>query len=754
MIKHSKQQTQKKRTSISQSNKNRTRNRKKLFRSRNAKQDKQDEQGKKGWQSKKTEQGKKGWQNKNNRSRKTENQTSSLKKTSSKVWSRNRKYPAPLKILTGHVKRHPDGFGFFLPEDSQQPDVYLPRTEMEGLMNNDKVKITVTRRQRNKSLFFGKTLQIIERAQKYVLGQYFPLNEHSGLLKDDSYQWGEDLKVQLSTDQKLQKGEWVQVKITDWPNSPKGFNGHLIGSLGTFPEALEDNIRIIQKHNILSIFSPENLKEAKQYPDSIPPEEINKRKDLRHFPFATIDGETAQDFDDAIYVSHQQTGGWILYIAIADVSYYTQPGSVMDKEAYLRGNSTYLPGLTIPMLPERLSNDLCSLKPHQDRLAFVVEMHFNANAEKTKSSFYTAIICSHARLNYGQAQDIIENFEEKSSANVTVDSVSQSVIHASQLAKALLNQRIKNQFINLDIPETEVKLNKKGEPLDIIKSHRLFSHQLIEELMLTTNQSVATYICKKSLPSLYRVHNSPKTEALALLESFIQSLGYKEQLVKPKLHKKISDLIHQFAGHPAEAVLQNMILRALPQAIYKNERQDHFGLNTSYYTHFTSPIRRYSDLIVHRILKAGLNGQVLPYSKEQLASIASMTSAGEQKSVKAERQIKDIKKARFIKKYLGKEMEGIISSITKFGFFVKLRLYDIEGLIRLNRLKGTWLFDPKLLQLKCKKTGKSLQIGDFTYIQIISSNIDTGQIDFELIKHEKNKNTGFIKEKSSSTDTS
>ena len=711
MIKHSKKQKRKKRTSVSQ-NKRKKKDKKKLSRTQKLKQ------------------------NKNNSFRKTESKA--IFSSGRKNWNQNRKHPQPLKTLIGQVKRHPDGFGFFLPEDPQQPDVYLPRAEMEGLMSNDKIKISLTNRRRDKTLFFGKTLQLIKRANNYVLGQYIPLNKHSGLLKDDSYQWGEDLKVQLSTDQKIQKGEWIQVKITDWPNSPRGFNGRFVSSLGTFPTGLEDNMRIIQKYNIPSVFSPESIKEAEQCSDTIPPEELKKRKDLRHLPFATIDGQTAQDFDDAVYVSHQKTGGWILYVAIADVSHYTQPDSTMDKEAFLRGNSTYLPGFTLSMLPERLSNDLCSLKPHKNRLAFVVEMHFNSQAKKTKSIFYTAVIRSHARLNYGQAQEIIETYEDTSSLSPdTIDSTSYSVIQASLLAKELLKKRIKNHFINLEIPETEVQLNKNGEPLDIITSHRLFSHQVIEEFMLTTNQSVAGYIHKKTLPSIYRVHDSPKPEDLNFLESFVQSLGYKKQLLQPGLHKKISDLMLQFNDHSAQIVLQNMILRALPQALYKNKRQDHFGLNTQYYTHFTSPIRRYSDLIVHRILKAGLNGQVPPYSKEQLASIASMTSAGEQRSVKAERQVKDIKKARFIKKYLGQEMEGIISSITKFGFFVKLRLYDIEGLIRLNQLKGHWFFDPKRLQLKCKKTGKSLQIGDSTRIQIISSNIDTGQINFELIRHKK-----------------
>ena len=641
------------------------------------------------------------------------------------------------KTLIGLVKRHPDGFGFFIPEDPLQPTAYLPRAEMKGLMSEDIIKVRLSRRLKDKTLFAGKTLQLIERGQNYVIGEYFPLNNTAGLLKDEHCQWGEDLKIQLTKDQKIKKGEWVQAKIISFPASRKGFQGVLVSSLGVFPKGTKDNIRMIQKYNIPSVFSPEVLAEADECPVKIPANELKERKDLRALPFVTIDGQTAQDFDDAVCAVTRKQGGWILYTAIADVSYYVGAGTAMDKEAELRGNSTYLPGFTLPMLPEKLSNDLCSLKPHQDRLAFVVEMHFNAKAEKLKTIFYTAVIRSQARLNYGQAQDIIDKFEQKDPP--VVDTVSWSVVQAKALAKTLLKQRIKKHFINLDIPETEVLLNKHGEPVDIIKSPRLFSHQLIEELMLAANQSTAHYIYKKSLPSVYRVHDPPKTEALALLESFVQSLGYREKLSKKAgLHKKISDLIYRFADHPASAVLHNMILRSLSQAVYKNEKKEHFGLNTQYYTHFTSPIRRYSDLVVHRILKSSLTKTAQPvYNKKQLALIAAKASAGEQRSVKAERQVKDIKKARFIKKHLGRQMDGIISSVLKFGCFVKLRLYDIEGLVRVERLKGYWFFDPKRLQLRAKKTGKSLQIGDFVKIQIISSNIDTGQIDFDLIKHQK-----------------
>ena len=660
--------------------------------------------------------------------------------------NRQKNRSGTLHILTGIVKRHPDGFGFFIPEDSNHPDVYLPRRQMQGLMSNDQVKAAVFPRKHRKGFFSGRVLQLIKRAQRHIVGQYTPLSDKKGLIKDNSFQWGEDLKIQLNENQKIKKAEWVQAKVTHWPDSLQGFSGQITCSLGFFPKALEDNIRVVQKHSIPASFSPDCLKEAAAMPEHITKETLDQRKDLRSLPFITIDGKTAQDFDDAIYVSCHSKG-WILYVAIADVSYYVQQGSAMDKEASARGNSTYFPGFTVPMLPEKLSNHLCSLKPGEDRLAVVAEIHFNHKGEKEKTGFYEAVIQSRARLNYGEAQDIIEQPE----SSQTHQSVNPGANHkdttlltcsmsmAKKLARQLLKHRTKKHFINLDIPETEVHLNALGEPVDISQSQRLFSHKLIEELMLAANKAVAEHLQTNKVPALYRVHDPPKTESLKSLELFINSLGLKTTLTEPDLQKKISWLIKKFSDHPLSSVVQTLILRSFSQAVYSAFNKKHFGLNTGCYTHFTSPIRRYSDLIIHRTLKAVLTGQAPPYRKRDLESLAETISACEQRSVKAERQIKDIKKARFLKKHLGEDMEGTISGITRFGFFVKLRLYDIEGLVHINNLNGKWQFEESLLELKSKISGRRFKMGDPVLIQVMKSNVDTGQIDFELKLHKKEK---------------
>ena len=272
--------------------------------------------------------------------------------------------------------------------------------------------------------------------------------------------------------------------------------------------------------------------------------------------------------------------------------------------------------------------------------------------------------------------------------------------------------------------------------MDINQSRRLFSHQIIEEFMLSANKAVAEYLQKHKTPSLYRVHDPPKEESLKLLESFIKNRDGNATLSEPDLHKKISSLIQQFAQHPLSAVVQILILRSLSQAVYSSRNKKHFGLNVKNYTHFTSPIRRYSDLIVHRILKEALNRRAPPYSAPDLTHISHIISACEQRSVKAERQIKDIKRARFIKKYLGEQMEGVICSCVRFGFFVKLRMFDIEGLVHINSLQGQWRFEESLLELYSPATGGRFKMGDFVTIQVIASNIETGQVDFELKAHE------------------
>ena len=647
------------------------------------------------------------------------------KKLRSKHKIHNRKTAPSPKNLIGTVKRHPDGFGFLIPLNTLYPDVYLPRKQMLGLMSGDQIEVATAHRRGRKGLLLGKVVQITKRCTKHIIGPCQMVSAKTGKIQDDSFGWGEDCKVTLDKTQNIQAGEWIEARITHWPGSREGFSGYMIAKLGRFHAGLEDNVRVMQKNNIPVSFPSNCLKETKKYTEKLPTPIQQNRKDLRHLPFVTIDSETAADFDDAIFVTDST-----LYVAIADVSHYVPMGSVLDTCARERGNSTYFPGFVSPMLPETLSNHLCSLQPNVDRLAFVSEIHFNSVSEKKNARFYPAVIQSSMRLNYGQAQDIIDTHLRPPTHPAKLN-----VWMAAKLARQLLNLRIKKHFIQLDIPETKVLLNSVGEPKDIIASKRLFSHQMIEELMLAANQSVAEFLSRKKVASLYRIHNPPKNESLIFLESFAQNLGMKIRISPPNLHKKISQIIQHFAHHTLSPILQILVLRSLSQAVYSAHRKEHFGLNFSHYTHFTSPIRRYSDLVVHRILKAKLMGKQNPYPLKELESIASLTSTTEQRSMKAERQIKDIKKARFLKKYLGEQMKGMICSVVKFGFFVRLKLYDIEGLVHIDRLKGVWRFEETMLQLVAKKSGKRFKIGDFVEVQVISSNIETGQIDFDLKKH-------------------
>ena len=671
--------------------------------------------------------------------------------------------------LIGIVRRQADGFGFVIPEDPSLPDVYLPRHEMQGVMNQDRVQVAMFPRPYRKDKFSGKVIKILSQREELLVGQYFPLSDHTGLIKDDSAQWGEDLKIILKQNQTIKHGEWVQAKITSWPGNPQGFRGELVCSLGVFPKATEDNMRVVQKHSIPAVFSKECVKETQSLKETtnikeliVPSTQVpkkglptlfrkqkkqQKRENLTHLPFVTIDGQTAQDFDDAIYVkSHSQ--GYILYVAIADVSHYVQPGSALDKTAQERGNSTYFPGYTVPMLPEKLSNHLCSLKPHVNRLAFVAEMHFNQPVQKTKTHFYEALIQSKARLTYGEVQDIIDGQKNQSQSSPLLEQkktlgykkeVIQNVVSASLLAQKLLKQRVKNHFINLEIPETEVHLNALGEPVDITQSQRLFAHQLIEEFMLSANQAVAEYLHKNKAPALYRTHDLPKEDSLELLEKFAQSLGFKTKYKKTAIHKNLSSLISYFENHPQSEVLQMLILRSLSQAIYSAKSKGHFGLNLKHYTHWTSPIRRYSDLIVHRVLKACLFKEKWPYKQKDLESLATLISACEQRSVKAERHLKDIKKVRFIKKHLGEEMEGRIAGLTRFGFFVKLRLYDVEGLVSIEQLGGRWEFEESRLELKSATSPRRFKMGDLVRVQVVSAHIETAQINFDLKEHKGEK---------------
>lgn len=632
------------------------------------------------------------------------------------------------KRIQGTIKRHPDGFGFLIPTAIDHPDVFISRGDMVGIMTNDKVEIDVLPSDK-KNKFFGKVIKILERGTTRIVGTFKKQKNGDGHIEEKTAQWGQPLVVDFKNSRSAVDGDLVAVEILQFPEKGKIFSGRVIEIIGDAADPLNDIKRIVHLHKLHQEFSSAALQEANLLADHVLPNEISGRQDLRDKPFITIDGVTAKDFDDAVLVS-KNPKGFHLWVAIADVSHYVRMGSAIDDAAYERGTSTYFPNFVIPMLPEKLSNELCSLKPNVDRLAFVCEMQLNFQGEVESSDVYEAVIHSQARVTYGEAQDILSGDTDHK-----VLEVNKNIRCAYDLAKILMAKRFREGSLDLHIGETEVIVDDAGNPVDIIRSNRVFAHKLIEELMLIANVSVAKILNKANIPAIYRIHEAPDREDIDVVEKFLNNFGWKKKISGNEIQKKLTNGLQEFEGKPEGTVLSILTLRSMKQAKYSENNVGHFGLGFDFYTHFTSPIRRYPDLIVHRLLKS------LKYPKyknarigeDKLMSAGTFLSSCEQRSVKAERQLISIKKARFMHKQLGNIFDGVISSVTKFGVFVMLREFDVDGLVKLDDLSTEPMdFDEENLLLRGKKSGKIFRIGDTITIQVASVNTEEGQIDFVL----------------------
>lgn len=639
------------------------------------------------------------------------------------------------KLLNGTIKRHPDGFGFFIPEQMDHPDVYIPRTSMEGIMTNDKVTIEVFP-ERGGERFRGEIVKVLERGTKTVVGRFFKMNDRTGLIRDEGKGWGQDLKIKIEDSMNAQDKELVAALILTYPNEGKSFSGKVTEIIGNALDPLTDIKRVIRSNNIPLEFSKSALDEASHFSDTPEDKDFKNRRDLRGMSLITIDGATAKDFDDAVYVETTQQG-FQLYVAIADVSHYVRVGTAIDRDAYERGTSVYFPNYVVPMLPEVLSNGLCSLNPHVPRLCLVAEMLFDYTGEMKSSDFYEAVMESKARVTYGEAQEIIDGNEVPKFAHVK-----DAILRLADLAKVLMAKRFKEGSLDLEIPDTELVIDGAGVPVDIQRSERLFSHRLIEEMMLAANVAVAKFLSGKNIPALYRIHEPPNEMAIRVLEKYLANFGGTTKLGQGKLQKRLTKALQEFEGRPEAQILNILTLRSMSQAKYNMNNLGHFGLGFDFYTHFTSPIRRYPDLIVHRLIKTQVvkNSSYRLMSEDDLSSAGTILSAAEQRSVKAERQVQSIKKARFAQRFVGQEFEGMISSVAKFGIFVLLREYDIDGLVRVDDLGNEFFeYDEENLRLVAKRSGFSYSIGDLVKIQIVAADPELGQINFALAQNEIEK---------------
>ena len=630
-------------------------------------------------------------------------------------------------FVEGVVECHPDGYAFLRPDDKNRQDVFIPPGDLSGGMHGDRVKLRVTRSARD-GRESGRVVEVIERGRVYVVGKYragylYPTNDH--IL--------ERIFIAPNLRRGVADGELAEARITEYPAAGREPEGEIICRLGSLDSPGVDMAMIVSDHNLPREFPQKVVKELETLADRVLPEDFKYRKNMTRLPFVTIDPESARDFDDAVYAKRERSG-WRLWVAIADVGNYVESGTRLDKEALARGTSVYFPEGVIPMLPEKISAGLSSLKPGEERLAIVVEMSVKHDASIADTDFYPAVIRSAARLSYDQVRRaMIENdtAERKRIAKRLPDL--EVMMKLSREMRAVRQQR---GSLDFDLPEAMVILGAEGAVEEITKSQNDPTHQMIEEFMLAANEAVAHYMQENDLPCLYRVHEPPSMEKLESLSAVMGAFGlgfdYRETDQR-SLSKKLQRILDQARGKTYETVLHTMVLRSMQRARYDPRNLGHFGLAADSYLHFTSPIRRYPDLFVHRMLKQHLAGKPLRQSVD-VSALAEECSMLERRAEEAERDMDKLKAARFMKERIGREYEGYVVGVTQFGIFVEIIEHFVEGLVHESRLPpDIYKLDQNSMSLTGKRTRRMWRVGDKVKVIVAGTSIEKRQVDFELI---------------------
>jgi ribonuclease R len=631
-----------------------------------------------------------------------------------------------LNLIPGIVQGHPDGYGFLVPDDGSA-DLFLATREMEKVLHGDRVvarAIGVDRRGRPE----GAIVEVLQRANSKVVGRL--IVEHGiALVVPENKRINQDILVEPGGDMKAKPGQVVVIEIIQQPNRHSQPIGRVVDILGNYADPGMEIEIALRKHELPHEFSTEIERLAKKFPKGVRKADLDGREDVRDLPLVTIDGETARDFDDAVYCA-KQGRGWRLIVAIADVSHYVQQSDALDREAFDRGNSVYFPRRVIPMLPEALSNGLCSLNPEVDRLCMVCDMDIAANGEIAHYQFYPAVMHSHARLTYNQVWDMLE--APKGPLAKEYASVLPHVQNLYKLYQSLAKARGKRGAIDFETIETQMIFNEQGKIERIQPVKRNDAHRIIEECMLSANVCASDFLHSHNHPTLYRVHEGPTPEKLVALRDFLKGFGFSLPGGDKPHAKDYAKLLEQIKPRPDAQLLQTVLLRSLKQAQYNPENAGHFGLAYESYTHFTSPIRRYPDLLVHRAIKAVLKGgQYLPGDWRELGTHCSMT---ERRADDATRDVEQWLKCFYMQDRVGEVFEGTISGVTSFGIFVSLDGVYVEGLVHVSELGNDYYqFDPARHTMTGERAGHVYRLSDRLQVKIARVDLETSRIDFSLL---------------------
>lgn len=631
---------------------------------------------------------------------------------------------------------HPKGFGF-VEIEGQEEDIFIPESDTGTAMHQDKVRIIIRDGQKEGKRKEGVVVKVLERGMPEIVGTY-QLNRDFGFVISDNPKFSKDIFIPRKEAAGIKNGDKVIAVITDYGSKNKNPEGKIKENLGNIRTPGTDILAIVKSFGIPSEFPEKVMKQAQRVPDHVLDADRDGRLDLRHLQTVTIDGEDAKDLDDAISLT-KEGDIYHLGVHIADVSNYVQYNSALDKEALKRGTSVYLADRVVPMLPERLSNGICSLNQGEDRLALSCLMDINEKGKVVSHQIAETVINVNERMCYTDVKNILEDTDED--AKKRYEELIPMFFMMKELSGILRNSRHHRGSIDFDFPESKIILNAAGKAIDVKPYEANVATKIIEDFMLMANETVAQEYCTEEIPFVYRTHDNPDPEKVESLLTLLHNQGVKIQKAKEEITpKEIQQIIESIEGLPNEAMISRLVLRSMKQAKYTTECSGHFGLAARYYCHFTSPIRRYPDLQIHRIIKDNLRGRLMREGRtehyaEILDEVARQSSVCERRADEAERESDKLKKAEYMSYHLGEEFEGIISGVTGWGLYVELP-NTVEGLVHVNTLRDDYyIFDQETYELRGEMTKKVYKLGDKVRVRVADADKMLKTVDFELVSN-------------------